>query len=120
VAVNALIGLHLSGAVDATASLKKMAGGKDPMGRAAAAFAMGRILKDEFKPVLETLLRDANPNVRGRALAALIQIRRHQQEAAKNAASPSTEPAPEEAPPDDAGTEPETPESPSAPNLPAN
>ena len=76
VSVNALIGLHLSGAVDVTASLKKMGQSSDPMTRAAAAFAMGRILKDEFKPVLETLLKDSSPNVRGRALNALIRLRR--------------------------------------------
>ena len=109
VAVNALIGLHLSGAADATASLQKMAGGSDPMARAAAAFAMGRILKEEFKPVLETLLRDANANVRGRALASLIRLRR-QLEAANPAASsepPGPEestPQPEETPPDAVGT----------------
>jgi hypothetical protein len=98
VAVNALIGLHLSGAADATASLQKMAAGSDPMARAAAAFAMGRILKDEFKPALETLLRDANPNVRGRALEALIRLRRHQQAAVSDAcaeAPPADESAPE-------------------------
>ena len=74
VAVNALIGLHLSGAADATASLHKMAGSTDAMARAAAAFAMGRILKEEFKPVLETLLKDASANVRGRALNSLIRL----------------------------------------------
>lgn len=64
VAVNALIGLHLTGAADATASLQKMARGSDPLSRAAAAFGMGRILKNEFKPVLEVLLRDTDARVR--------------------------------------------------------
>ena len=116
VAVNAMIGLHLSGAADATASLQKLACGKEPMGRAAAAFAMGQILKDEFKPVLETLLRDANANVRGRALAALIRLRR-KQEAAKNEASA---PAPREDAAEPEETPAETPEPPPAPDLQGN
>jgi len=128
VAVNALIGLHLSGAADATANLQKMAGGADPMTRAAAAFAMGRILNDEFKPVLETLLRDANPNVRGRALEALIRLRRHQQvgngdASAEGDGSEESAPGPEEAPLDAAEMAPdaaETSADPAAADPPAN
>jgi hypothetical protein len=40
---------------------------------------MGHLLEDEFKPALEILLKDGNPSVRGRALQALIRIRRQQQ-----------------------------------------
>jgi hypothetical protein len=103
VAVNALIGLHRSGAVDAAASLKKMAQAPDPMARAAAAFAMGEILKDEFKPVLESLLKDSSANVRGRALASLIRLRRHRaQEIAREVASLAPE---EDEPPEQAQEE---------------
>jgi hypothetical protein len=85
VAVNALIGLHLSGVAGVPASLQLLARSADPMARAAAAFGMGRILEDEFKPVLEILLKDGNASVRGRALQALIQIRRQQQADAASA-----------------------------------
>lgn len=97
VAVNALIGLHLSGVADVTDSLQKMAHSPDPMARAAAAFGMGRILEDEFKPALEVLLKDGNPNVRGRALQALIGLRRRQQATGAPAATPN----PQEEIPDD-------------------
>lgn len=80
VAVNALIGLHLNGVSGVTETLQEMALADDPMARAAAAFGMGRIPQDEFKPALEILLKDDNANVRGRALKALIQIRRRQQQ----------------------------------------
>jgi hypothetical protein len=79
VAVNALIGLHVSGVAGVPASLQQLALSSDPMARAAAAFGMGHILEDEFKPALEILLKDGNASVRGRALKALIQIRRQQQ-----------------------------------------
>jgi HEAT repeats len=85
VAVNALIGMHLSGVAGVAGTLQQMALASDPMARAAAAFGMGRILQDEFKPALEILLKDSNPNVRGRALKALIQIRRQQQAAGETA-----------------------------------
>jgi HEAT repeat protein len=93
VAVNALIGLHLSGVEGVPASLQQMALSADPLARAAAAFGMGHILEDQFKPALEILLKDENASVRGRALKALIQIRRQQQ---ADAASPA--PVPEEVP----------------------
>jgi HEAT repeat protein len=79
VAVNALIGLHLSGVEGVPASLQQLALSSDPMARAAAAFGMGHLLEGEFKPALELLLKDNNPSVRGRALQALIRIRRQQQ-----------------------------------------
>ena len=77
VAANALIGLHQTG-TDVTVSLQKMCCGTDPLARAAAAFAMGRILNPQFIPVLEHLVKDDNPRVRSQALRALIRIRRHQ------------------------------------------
>jgi len=103
VAVNALIGLHLSGVEGVAGTLQQMALASDPMARAAAAFGMGRILQDEFKPALEILLKDSHPNVRGRALKALIQIRRQQQAVETSAPDPqeSVQVAEEEAPPDD-------------------
>jgi HEAT repeat protein len=76
VAANALVGLHRIGAYDVTASLQKMAQGEDPMGRAAAAFAMGQILNADFKPVLESLLKDPSPQVRSQALRSLIRMKR--------------------------------------------
>ncbi len=88
VAVNALIGLHLSGVADVTASLQEMALASDSMARAAAAFGMGRILQGEFKPALEIMLKDSNPNVRGRALDALIRLRRQQRAVGTSPATP--------------------------------
>lgn len=76
VAANALVGLHRIGAYDVTASLQKMAHGAEPMARAAAAFAMGQILNADFKPVLESLLKDDSPQVRSQALRALIRLKR--------------------------------------------
>lgn len=46
------------------------------MGRAAAAFAMGQILNVDFKPVLESLLKDDSPQVRSQALRSLIRLKR--------------------------------------------
>ncbi len=76
VAANALIGLHHMGGYDVAASLHKMAHGSEPMGRAAAAFAMGQILNRDFRPVLETLLKDESPQVRSQALRSLIRLKR--------------------------------------------
>jgi hypothetical protein len=79
VAANALIGLHRSGA-DVTVSLQQMASGADPLMRAASAYAMGQVLKSDFKPLLEQMLRDSDPRVRGRALQSLIRLRRQQKQ----------------------------------------
>jgi len=49
------------------------------MGRAAAAFAMGQILSADFKPVLESLLKDPIPQVRSQALRSLIRMKRQPQ-----------------------------------------
>jgi HEAT repeat protein len=104
VAVNALIGLHLSGVAGVTASLQQMALASDPMARAAAAFGMGRILQDEFRPALEILLKDTNSNVRGRALKALIQIRRQQQAVETSAPAPQESVQDAAGPPDSEGS----------------
>ena len=76
VAANALVGLHRIGAYDVTASLQDMALAEEPMGRAAAAFAMGQVLHSDFKQVLESLLKDDSPQVRSQALRSLIRLKR--------------------------------------------
>jgi len=104
VAVNALIGLHLSGVAGVPASLQQMALESDPMARAAAAFGMGRLQQVEFKPALEILLKDSNPNVRGRALKALIQIRRQQPAVTASPAAPDPQQKLADGPAEDAAT----------------
>jgi hypothetical protein len=106
VAANALIGLH-QGGNDVTASLQKMCCETDPLARAAAAFAMGRILNPHFIPVLEHLVKDENPRVRSQALRALIRIRRHQRPAA--APDPEAAAPPVEAEQSPAATQPADP-----------
>jgi hypothetical protein len=76
VMANALIGLHHMGGYDVTGDLKQMASGEDAMGRAAAAYAMGQVLSADLKPLLERMLKDANPQVRSQALRSLIQLKR--------------------------------------------
>jgi HEAT repeats/HEAT repeat len=101
VAANALVGLHRIGAYDVTASLQKMADGAEPMGRAAAAFAMGQILNMDFKPVLESLLKDDSPKVRSQALRSLIRLKRQpepgEEDLAAGSAAPTGDPVPENA-----------------------
>ena len=81
VPINALLGLHYIGdtSVDVRAALEKIAGAPNPVARAAAAFAMGRIMDAIYAPVLESLLKDEEQQVRRQALQALISIRRHKQ-----------------------------------------
>jgi hypothetical protein len=81
VRINALLGLHYMGdtGVDVRAALEKIAGAPNPGARAAAAFAMGRIKDAIYVPVLESLLKDGEQQVRRQALQALISIRRHKQ-----------------------------------------
>jgi hypothetical protein len=78
VQVNALLGLHYIGdtTVDVRAGLEKTTGASDPVARAAAAFAMGRIMDEIYVPALEGLLKDEDQQVRRQALQALIAIRR--------------------------------------------
>jgi len=78
VQVNALLGLHYVGdtSVDLRAGLEKITRAPDPVARAAAAFAMGRIMDAIYVPVLEGLLKDEEQQVRRQALQALISIRR--------------------------------------------
>ena len=92
VVANALVGLHRIGAYDVTASLQKMADGAEPMGRAAAAFAMGQILNTDFKPVLESLLKDDSPQVRSQALRSLIRLKRQPEPGEEDLAAGTTEP----------------------------
>jgi len=90
VEINALLGLHYIGdtTVDVRAALEKMTGAAKPVVRAAAAFAMGRIMDAIYIPVLEGLLRDHDQQVRGQALRALIGIRRRPDEAPSEQAEP--------------------------------
>jgi hypothetical protein len=78
VQINALLGLHYMGdtSVDVKAELEKIAGAPNAVVRAAAAFAMGRIMNAIYVPVLEGLLKDQEQKVRRQALQALISIRR--------------------------------------------
>lgn len=78
VQVNALLGLHYIGntSVDLRAALEKITRAPNPVARAAAAFAMGRIMDPIYGQVLENLLKDENQQVRRQALQALIAIRR--------------------------------------------
>jgi HEAT repeat protein len=62
--------------VDVKAELEKIAGAPNAVVRAAAAFAMGRIMNAIYVPVLEGLLKDQEQKVRRQALQALISIRR--------------------------------------------
>ena len=102
VAANALVGLHRIGAYDVTASLQKMAEGAEPMGRAAAAFAMGQILNVDFKPVLESLLKDDSPQVLSQALRSLIRLKRQpepgEEDLAAGSAAATGDPALENTP----------------------
>ena len=94
VAANALIGLHYSGAVDeaVTDRLQSMTQSADSLARAAAAFVLGHIMDANSTPVLETLLRDHNQDVRGQALHALLRIRRRDRP--EDASVAETVPAP--------------------------
>jgi len=105
VAANALIGLYSSG-TDVTVSLQKMASGIDPLARAAAAFAMGQVLKSEYKPLLEKMLKDGDQRVRGRALHSLIRLRRQQQQIVAEATAAALPPDGEEPAATDERTEP--------------
>jgi len=79
VQVNALLGIHYLGdrSVDVRAGLEKITGSPNPVARAAAAFAMGRIKDAIYVPMLEGLLKDEEQSVRRQALQALLSIRRH-------------------------------------------
>jgi HEAT repeat protein len=99
VQINALLGLHFIGdlSVDLRAQLEKIASTPNVVVRAAAAFAMGRIMDVIYVPVLEGLLKDEEQKVRRQALQALISIRRHNRVDATPA--PPAEPPPAEPPP---------------------
>jgi len=78
VAANALIGLHRCGEGDGVVTdvLGNMLRNHNPLARAAAAFALGQIAAANCAAVLEGLLRDSDPGVRGEALRSLIRFRR--------------------------------------------
>jgi hypothetical protein len=82
VAANALIGLAQLDAREVSASLKKMVVSEDPLARSAAAFAMGRIGRAEYVPILEGMVKDSGQHARSQALKALIRIRKLQRQAA--------------------------------------
>jgi HEAT repeat protein len=78
VQINALLGLHFIGdtSMDLRAAFEKIASTPNVVVRAAAAYAMGRIMNAIYVPVLEGLLKDDEQKVRRQALQALISIRR--------------------------------------------
>ena len=78
VAANALIGLHYCSEPEAVMAdvLESMVHNNNPLARKAAAFAVGRIMGANRTAILEGLLRDGDPAVRGEALRSLIRIRR--------------------------------------------
>jgi HEAT repeat protein len=67
----------------------------NPLARAAAAFAVGQIADANCAPILEGLLRDSDPGVRGEALRSLIRFRRQDRTLAT--AEPGTAEAPVDA-----------------------
>ena len=95
VQVNALLGLHYVGdtSVDVRTALEKIIAAGDPVARAAAAFAMGRIMDAIYVPVLESLLKDEEQTVRRQALQALISIRRRNRR--DSTPSPAAQPQPD-------------------------
>ena len=96
VRVNGLLGSSFSGdrEVDVQAALLGMAGMSNPTVRAAAAFAMGKIMDAIYVPVLDGLIKDPEGQVRRQALQALISIRRHNRrdDTQSQPAEPSTVP----------------------------
>jgi hypothetical protein len=97
VAANALIGLHRCGEADGVVTdfVENMVHNTNPLARAAAAFAVGQIADANCAPILEGLLRDSDPGVRGEALRALIRFRRQDRTVAT--AEPGTAEAPVDA-----------------------
>jgi hypothetical protein len=72
---NAIVGLHLAGAYDASHVVMKFAKGSQTEFRMTAAWAMGRIGDPIFIPLLTPLIKDVQPGVRRAALNALHGIR---------------------------------------------
>ena len=73
---NALVGLHLIGESAAIGAVSLLGANTDYGLRSTAAWAMGRIGDSFFVPDLNSMMRDAHPQVRGAALRSLIEIRR--------------------------------------------
>jgi HEAT repeat protein len=76
VAANALVGMYLLDGREAAPQLEQMAKHPAPLSRAAAASAMGRTADDSFIPLLNSLVKDYNAQVRSAAFRALVAIRR--------------------------------------------
>jgi hypothetical protein len=98
VVANALVGIYLLDGLLVTDQLEEMARHPASPFRAAAAIAMGRALDEHFVPLLNSMVKDVNPDVRSAALRGLVNIHR------KAAQPPVTE---EPAPVSGAETQPE-------------
>jgi hypothetical protein len=85
---NAIIGLHLAGAPDASQVVMKFAQGSQPEFRMTAAWAMGRIGDPLFIPLLTPLVKDVQPSVRRAALNALHGIRQSERKQAVKEGEP--------------------------------
>jgi hypothetical protein len=92
---NAIIGLHLAGASDASDVVMKFAKGSQPEFRMTAAWAMGRIGDPLFIPLLTPLIKDVQPSVRRAALSALHGIRQTERKQTVKEGEPVAEAAPE-------------------------
>lgn len=90
VVANALVGIYLLDGLSVIDQLEEMAHHPGPSFRAAAALAMGHSRDEHFVPLLNSMVKDTNADVRSAALRGLVAIRR------KAAQPPSTaeEPAP--------------------------
>jgi len=88
VVANALVGTYLLDGSSVSAQFEQMARQPAPLARAAAARAMGQTLDVCFVPLLKSMLKDHDADVRGAALRALVKIR------AKSSSAPPPEAAP--------------------------
>jgi hypothetical protein len=76
VVANALVGIYVLDGRSVAEPLEEMARHPAATFRAAAALAMGRALDENFVPLLNSMVRDVNAEVRSAALRALVGIRR--------------------------------------------
>lgn len=88
---NALVGLHLIGESAAIGAVSLLGANTDYGLRSTAAWAMGRIGDSFFVPDLNSMMRDAHPQVRGAALRSLIEIRRIESKTAQAVAARAQE-----------------------------
>jgi HEAT repeat protein len=75
VAANAAVGLHLIGNRAGAEALEAMANSPDPMFRASAAWAIGKLADPCFLPAAQRLRADSEPKVRHLALRSLVRLR---------------------------------------------